>query len=76
MQVKTAPDVQQLMLSVTLTLGVCVLVNIRAESDSLRRIYCVNMNESLTRSIFEEPCVSVEGKKTEEEKTFSRCLTG
>lgn len=29
------------------------------------------MNESLTRSIFEEPCVSVEGKKKQKKKKHS-----
>lgn len=51
----------QLMRSATLAL--CLLVSIRAESDSLRGIHCENVNEFLTRSIFEEPCVSVKRKK-------------
>lgn len=56
---------------------VCVhtAVSIRAQDDSLRGIYSENVNEFLSKSIFEEPYVSVEEKK-EEKKTESRCLTG
>lgn len=57
----TTQDVRPLMRWVR-----CVFsVTTWAGSDSLRGIYCENVNELLTKSIFEEPCVSVEGKKEE-----------
>lgn len=59
---------------------VCVFLCVRiwADSDSLRGIYCENVNEFLTKSIFEEPYVAVEGEKKKREKknAGSRCLTG
>lgn len=44
------------------------MCGIWAETDSLRGIYCENVNEFLTKSIFEEPYVSVEGKWKKKEK--------
>lgn len=43
-------------------------MSIQAQDDSLRGIYGENVNEFLSMSIFEEPYVSVEGKKKKTKK--------
>ena len=50
------------------TVCVFLCVHIWVDSDSLRGIYCENVNEFLTKSIFEEPYVAVEGEKKKREK--------
>lgn len=41
----------------------------------IRGIHCENVNGFLTKSIFEEPYVSVERKKRRRKKKTARCLT-